>query len=290
MGKPGHNRTGFARLALAHSVWFAGFVLVLAFIPTGGADLSAAELSARDVTIEIYRSEPGTPANFEQVDLRDLDLSGVDFKDAQLRGADLFGVDLTRSNLSRVDLRNARLDRVTILGARFDHADLEGASLLRPAVFSTLENVREEAVSFVGANLRGATVFGRFSGCDFSGADFSGANLAPVDGSSFIEHVWRSEFLGAKLRSAKFQNANVERVWFAFADLRGADFSGASLKHADFSGADLRGANFAGADVSHADFSEAKLDGAVGMDRAVGIAELRGGTKVWAAKSRAPTR
>jgi len=267
------NSVSHMRQAFMLAIAVSGFMfsLLVCAKPVGSA-----EISARDVTVELYHSQPSKPANFERFNLRDLDLSGVNFKHARLGGADMFGVDLTRADLSGVDLRAARLDRVTILGAVFDGANLEGVSMLRPSVFSSLDNLPDETASFVGANLKDATVFGRFNGSNFRNVNLSGANLAPRDGSSFIEHIWRSEFQSSDLRGANLQGAKLDRVWFAFADMRGADLTGASLKHADLTGADLRGANLTGVDVTKADFSEAKIEGAIGIDTMIGKSSLRG--------------
>ena len=252
-----------------------GVIAIAMMIFVCGLPVRAAEVSARNVTQQLFQADLANPANLENYDLRNLDLSDIDFKRARLADADLFGVDLSRADLTGVDLRRARLDRVIILGARFDGANLEGVSLLRPSVFSSLQDLPSEVVSFEGANLSGSTVFGRFNGSNFRNVNLSGANLAPRDRSSFIEHIWRTELLGVNLRGANLKGAKLDRVWFAFADLREADLSGASLKHADLTGADLRGANLSGADVTDADFSDTKLDGIIGLDSVVGVARTR---------------
>ncbi len=254
---------------------YGGVVAFATIMCFTSVPVRAAEVSAREVTQQLFRSDSSNPANLEFFDLQNLDLSGIDFKRARLSGSDMFGVDLTRADLSGADLRKARLDRVIILGARFDGANLEGVSLLRPSVFSSLQDLPSEVVSFEGANLSGSRVFGRFNGSNFRNVNFSGANLSPRDRSSFIEHIWRSEFRGVDLRGAIFKGATLDRVWFAFADLRGADLSGASLKHSDLTGADLRGANLTGTDVTDADFSEVKLDGVIGLDTVIGVAKKR---------------
>ncbi len=84
----------------------------------------AADVSVRDLTQRLYRSDPSAPIDISYQDLRNLDLSGLDFKGAKLQGSNLFGADLRGSDLSNADLRDARLDRVIIIGARFDAANL----------------------------------------------------------------------------------------------------------------------------------------------------------------------
>jgi uncharacterized protein YjbI with pentapeptide repeats len=74
---------------------------------------------------------------------------------------------------------------------------------------------------------------------DLSGTCLEGADLS----RSFIV----ASFRGARLRNAKFVDANVKTCDFRDADLTGADFSGAALYDAEFRGANLDGATFAGA-------------------------------------------
>src|SRR5262245_39890365 len=113
-------------------------LLSAAFVLAAGSSGHAAELTARQITKQLY--DAASQQDFGGKDLRDLDLSGLDFKGARLEGANLFGADLSKANLSGVNLHAAQLDRVIIIGARFDGANLSQASVLRPTAFSTLES------------------------------------------------------------------------------------------------------------------------------------------------------
>jgi len=253
-----------------------GAILIAALVsPAFAADLTVRQLSER-----LYHAERAAPVDFSHLDLRDLDMSGLDFKGAKLAGSDLFGADLSRVDLTKADLSGARLDRVVIIAARFDEANLSGVTLLRPSAFSTLAALPGEAVSFVRADLRRARIFGRLNRANFSGANLTGATLAPFGRTGFIEHLWRTELLGANLQDATLTGADLTHALLAFANLRGANLSGAVLRKADLSRADLTGADLTGADLSEADLDGAILTGARGLKTALGLNRARNVEKI----------
>jgi uncharacterized protein YjbI with pentapeptide repeats len=163
------------------------------------------------------------------------------------------------------------LDRVIIIGTKFDGANLEGASLLRPSVFSTLASTGSEAPSFRQANMRAIRMFGRFNRTDFSGADLTGATCAPFGKTGFIEEIWRTEFSSARLDGTVLNGADLTHALFTFASLKGANLRGAVLRNADLSSANLTGADLTGADVTGADLDGAILIGAKGLDSLIGL-------------------
>lgn len=265
--RPWISATALAMLAIVMAGTF------MAAVSVRGA--AAADMSVRELTEELYRSDAARPLDLHDRSLRELDLSGLDFKRADLSGCDLFGADLSNADLSGTDLRAARLDRVIIIGTRFDEANLSGASLLRPSAFSALDAPADEAVSFAGADLRGAKIFGRFNRADMRRANLAGATLAPFGRTGFIEYIWRTELKGANLAEATLARADLTHALLAFANLRGADLSGAVLKQADLSRADLTGADLTGADLSEADLDGAIITGVHGLDTVQGLASAR---------------
>lgn len=267
--------------------------LVIAFllagqVATGAA--RAADFTAREVTGALFKAKPGRSPSLAGKDLARLDLSNLDFKGADLNGANLFGADLSGANLDGANLNGAVLDRATVVGAHFDNADLEGASLLRVSAFTTLTPAAGEAPSFRNAKLRGAKIFGRFSLGDLSGVDLTDAVAGPANRTGFIEHIWRTEFSGAKLTGAVLTRANLTRALLTFADCRGAilkntilqeaDLSGADLTDTDLSGADLTNADLTDADLTRANLDGANLHGARGLDRVRGMALARNAGKI----------
>jgi uncharacterized protein YjbI with pentapeptide repeats len=235
----------------------------------------AADLTVRELAGRLHRADSAQPLQLRGLDLRELDLSGLDFKGAALSGSNLFGADLSRADLSKVDLRGARLDRVTIVGTRLDGSNLSDTSFLRPSSFSTLVAAADEAPSFAGADLRRARLFGRFNRSNFRGANLGGALLAPFNKTGFIEHLWRTELVGADLSGANLAGADLTYTLIAFANLRGANLQGAKLRKADLSRADLTEANLTGVDLSEADLDGAILTGVRGLDTAQGLATAR---------------
>ena len=240
---------------------------------------SAVPMNARAVTQLLFNAVDGTRPDLSGQALKDLDLAGLDFKKATLAKANLFGADLSNANLSGTDLRAANFDRVTLIATRFDDANLEGASLLRPSVFTTLTALASEAPSFRGANMRGIKMFGRFGRANFQGADLTGATCAPFGKTGFIEEIWRTEFSGANFAGAQLAGANFTHALLTFADLSGANLRDTILKNADLTGADLSGADLTGADVTGADLAGVKLAGAKGFDQVRGLEAARNADK-----------
>jgi uncharacterized protein YjbI with pentapeptide repeats len=234
---------------------------------------NAADFTAHDIAAALFKAKLGEPVDYSHHNLTYLDLAGLDFKGAKLANSDLFGVDLTGANLRGADLSNTRLDRAVLIRADLAGANLSGATILRPTIYTDLEENLTDAPIFAGANLRGIRVMAKMSGADFHSADLTGANLSPLEKSGegtitmIAESVLKScDFSRAILREANLDRALLTFSHFNSADLRDANFASADLSKADLTGADLTGANFAGAD----------LDGAVllavrGLDKVKGL-------------------
>jgi len=86
---------------------------------------------------------------------------------------------------------------------------------------------------------------------DFSGSDLDSEtyNMDGVclDGVNLSESFIFASFRNAKLRGARFCQANVKTCDFSGADLQDADFRGAGLCSTSFKGANIKGARFEGA-------------------------------------------
>lgn len=248
-------------------------IAVALTVGAGSNMVTAAEMAARDVISEIFKSTADRPVDFSDRDLSYLDLANVDFKKALLAGADLYGCDLTRANLSGADLSDTRLDRSTIIGTDFTGANLEGATLLLPAGFSNMAFEQKDAPNFTGVRMAGGRIIARLDGASFRNADLTNVSFGPRgDRSDTISTVLQSKLTGVDFSGGKLEGVNFVNVEMPF-----SKFVGANLKSVNFTGADLSKANFSGADVTGADFTGATLDGAV-FDGAIGLATVRGRT------------
>jgi uncharacterized protein YjbI with pentapeptide repeats len=106
-----------------------------------------------------------------------LDLSGANLTGANLTGANLHGVKLVGADLTRADLSEADLTFAWIMRANFTHARLHGAKL-QPIITSTgMDNTRDQAAIFVGAELSDASITAHFSYDDMRGVNFSYAHM-----------------------------------------------------------------------------------------------------------------
>lgn len=248
---------------------FVGLVLI-----SGGPAASAADMTARELTVKLNQAQTTAPLELEDLDLSFLDLSELSFKRALMTGVDFYGTDITDADLSHTDLADTRLDRAVIIGTDFSYANLEGATIRLPTTFRDMKRNVREVATFAGANLNGARVLARLEGANFTGASLRKADFSALQpGTATIASVPRNYLTGAR-----FDNA----------DLRGADFSHASMNFASFVGADLRGASFVSADLVQANFTGAKLEGAVFTDADLSGAKLGDGKPFTSAKGLVP--
>ena len=240
-------------------------------LSTSSAIATSAEITARDVTTALFKSNPDQPLDLSGKDLSNLDLGDLDFKGANLTGVNLYGTDLSSSNLSMTRLSSARLDRATISGANFTGADLSRATILRPNIFSTMEIDARELPTFENAKMIDANISGRLEGINFRGADLTGTFFGPrnPNGETLITpriEMNGCDFTGAKLINADLSLNNAQYAKFANANLTGANLANANLSGADFTAADITNADFTGAAIEGALFNGVK-----GFDRAKGL-------------------
>jgi uncharacterized protein YjbI with pentapeptide repeats len=236
------------------------------------------DTTAGQVTSALFKaSKTGMVIDFSHRGMKHLDLSGLDFKGARLNRSDVFGTDLSNANLSSSDLAGARLDRTVLTFANFSGANLEGATLMRPTIYSDLRSDWREAPVFDNANLRGVRLTGRIDGASFKSADLSGFDFSPHDPRADISFLPRNfcrgcRFDGAILRGANFDDASLAMASFANANLAGARLTRTDLSRVDFKGADLTGADLTGADLADADLRQVKgLESAKGLGLALNL-------------------
>ncbi len=151
-------------------------------------------------------------------DLTGLDLSGANLAGANLTGANLHGVKLVGADLTNADLSGADLTFAWIMRANFTHARLRGATMQTIVTSTGMENTRDQAATFVGADLSDASVTVHFSYDDMRGVNFSHAHMT-VNMANQSMGLLRTEFMAANLDGANFADAELGHVTFRFAKL-----------------------------------------------------------------------
>ncbi len=228
-------------------------------------------VTASEVIATLFKAKSGDAIDLSGLGLKWLDLSDLDFKGARLTRSDVFGSNLARANLAMTDLAGARLDRTVLTFAKFERANLEGATMMRPTIYSDLQVDWREAPVFDGANLRGARLTGRFDGTSFKTSDMSGFDFSPHEPRADISFLPRNFCRGCKFDGAKLRGVNLDDASFVMASFAGADLAGARLTRTDMTKADFTGADLTGADFSGADLNEAILTGVKGMETVKGL-------------------
>jgi uncharacterized protein YjbI with pentapeptide repeats len=230
----------------------------------------ANETTTSEVVSALFAAK-GNVVDLSGRGLKSLDLSGLDFKGARMARSDVFGTDLSRANLARTDLAGARLDRTVLTFANFSGANLEGATLMRPTIYSDLRTDWREAPIFDNANLRGVRLTGRIDGASFKGADLSGFDFSPHDPRADISFLPRNFCRGCRFDAATLRGANFDDASLAMASFAGANLAGARLTRTDLTRADFRGADLTGADVTGADLADADLREVKGLETVKGL-------------------
>ena len=165
------------------------------------------------------------------------------------KGADLFGINLTDGSMAGANLSGATLNRAIITRAEFSSANLEGAHILNPTVFTTLERYMGKERVLPAHAWRRANFSGILDRSDFRWADLSAARF--VGAQPDRRKIFRSQLAVAP----RFGGADLTFATFRGADLTGADLSRADLSRTDFTGAIVTGLNLTGADLDAADFT-----------------------------------
>lgn len=235
----------------------------------GSWPVSAAEhLSAMQVRAMAAASH-GLKIDLSEKDLSGDDLTGLDLSGANLTGtnlsnAELHGVKLVDADLTGANLAHADLTFAWFIRTNFTHADLHGATLQTVVTSTGMENTKQQASVFVGADLSYTHTTVHFSLDDMRGVSFSHADMTVVMANQSMG-LLRTEFNGCDLDGADFGEAGLGHVAFRFAKLRHANFRNADLRYADFVGAYLDGAIFTDARTDGANFDSATLTDVKGL-------------------------
>ncbi|MFB2836186.1 pentapeptide repeat-containing protein [Floridanema evergladense] len=140
------------------------------------------EISVTDAG-ELLKRYAAGGRNFQNADLRGIQLAGANLRGANLISAKLNNANLSNAkldsaklviaDLSNADLSNASLRKAKLMGAILRDANLSGADLSR----SDLSDADLRNAKLVGANLLGANL----NAADLTNADLTGANIAGID-------------------------------------------------------------------------------------------------------------
>ena len=218
-----------------------------------------------------------THADWEQVNLANMNLFGVNLRSSQLAGADFRGSDLRSARLSTCELTGAKLQDSCCRLACFAAANLSDAKMesgeFRCAKFqnANLDRCQARSAVFFGADFTNATcVYADLALCDLQTASMSGANLrgANLEMANLREvslehtclhaahlkaaHLLKANFEGAQIAGASFEDATLAQALLTGSRMRDVSFRRANLTNTgladiDWEGVDLRGANFTGA-------------------------------------------
>lgn len=204
------------------------------------ADLSWAYLS-RTALEEI---------DFSNANLADADLSKSPLQNAKFNGADLSRANFERASLSHASLNKAILSESNLSYAIMDNVDLSEARLNSAKLIkAALQNGNLSKADFSSCDLSLAVLtYANISGSNFRGATLDSVNLNPakIDECAY--------FIGASMKKARLDGANLMNI-----DMGGADLTSASLR-----GTILHGVNLSGAILSGADMTNAQL-GAIAL-------------------------
>ena len=182
----------------------------------------------------------------EELDLREVNLSGLTLTNANLAKTNLYMANLEGAKLNNAQLEGANLRRANLEGGVLDSANLREASL---------ENANLEQAFLLSADLERADLVG----AQLKMAILDSANLA---GANLLEaNLEAADLRRAHLVSANFQACRLGGANLLEANLAGANFQGAHLEGANLHGSNLSGANFQGAHLEGANLSEAYLAG-----------------------------
>ncbi|MER7730766.1 pentapeptide repeat-containing protein [Streptomyces erythrochromogenes] len=111
-------------------------------------------------------------ARFNKSRLRMADFSfsrmpGGSLEESDCTGADFAHSSFEAANLTRSDMTASRMDFATFSSAKMDKAQMVG--------------VQAKATRFNNASLKGAALYGAFTGCDFRGANLTDADLRGME-------------------------------------------------------------------------------------------------------------
>ncbi|MGD2183214.1 pentapeptide repeat-containing protein [Lusitaniella coriacea] len=198
----------------------------------------------------------------EDLNLREVDLSGANLNGIDLSEINLRKANLSRTNLSQVNLREATLKEASLIGADLSGANLREAQCQK-ANFSQANLSKTNCIdtNFCQAIIQEAELVGAiFYESNLSYSNLSYSNLIKTDLSQ--ANLRKATLIKADLSKANLSQTNLEEANLSQAILREANLSQADLDSAILNNIDLTKANLSKAKLFKAKFIQAKLIGA----------------------------
>lgn len=206
-------------------------------------------------------------ASFGKADLKGANLSGASMGRADLFGADLTGADLRDADLSMANLngavlKDAKINCNTDFPRGFDAAAQGAKDAGGDCQPRTNKNDPSRvAVQMLVHDWRKPPAVKGISVKNEDMSWFRPPGREGLEDAVFENVKMRRALLGhVQIKSSKFINSELTRVFFKKTILADVDFSGSILKDADFSDARLKNVNFSKADIRGAYFSQTDFE------------------------------
>lgn len=186
------------------------------------------------------------PKDWQNIDVRGLNLSDQDFSGRDMPGARMIGTQT---------LERAKFVQTRMVGCRFTGANIREADFTG-AICGEIIDFNNQSIGAIDA----VQAVPYFDGADATGANFSqgefrlGSFVGTIMNGAYCEEgvFIAVDFTNLVARDADFSGAGLQ-----FARFKNADISGSSLQDCDLSGTDMRGAIVEGVDWRNVTVSSA---------------------------------
>lgn len=185
--------------------------------------------------------EKGKQADFSNISLSGMDLSGLDFSYTIMNGIHMWEGNLEGANLSHASIRDADILFVNLSCVNIEETDFSGSHI--------------SECTFNGCHGNNANFFSvHMNCCHFENAVLNNTNYLMAD-------VLDSCFDGSELTNAGFVDTDLDNTSFINTNLKDACFYGAKRTYwCDFKDSDMTGVS-----IYDVDFDEKNLEGVKGL-------------------------
>lgn len=208
----------------------------------------------------LNKNEKGIQADFSNMTLTRLDLTGEILHRAILKNTTLDKCLLDRTILRNANLENIKIIDTKLLETDFTRANLQGAQISASQCFKTqfretnmqnavVENTTSANSVFAKADLADAKLL-QFSdmNSNFSNANFANANFDKC----IISH--------AMMKETNLQNSNISASSFCEVDMKQAKLNKANISKTEFEFSKLQKTDFSNSAIYNTEFTDCKID------------------------------